>query len=247
MIRSSSTSGDNLLEDGITDFVAGFGAGNAQASLLLKEVEDPRRYGVAVLDDQQRVVRLVEKPADPPSNLAIVGVYAFTSAIFDAIASIKPSARGELEITDAIQYLVEQDANVTARVVSGFWEDAGEPQALLRANRKYLDLITGADAWPGQRRQRHRGRSSHRQGHAHREQPDHRPVPDRAELRDRELHAPALRHVGRRLRHQRQPARRLRDPAQLPDCAPLGRAGVVGSGRKRADRGRRAPCSARFA
>lgn len=135
--------GDNLLEDGITGFVAEFGAGNAQATLLLKEVEDPRRYGVVVLDDQQRVVRLVEKPADPPSNLAIVGVYAFTAAIFDAIANIKPSARGELEITDAIQYLVEQNATVTARVMSGFWEDAGEPKALLRANRKYLDLIAG--------------------------------------------------------------------------------------------------------
>lgn len=135
--------GDNLLEHGIAEFVAEFGPGNAQASLLLKEVDDPRRYGVVVLDAQQRVVGLVEKPADPPSNLAIVGVYAFTSAIFDAIAHIKPSARGELEITDAIQYLVEQDANVTARVMSGFWEDAGEPHALLRANRKYLDLIAG--------------------------------------------------------------------------------------------------------
>jgi glucose-1-phosphate thymidylyltransferase len=134
--------GDNLLEHGIADFVAGFGAGSAQTSLLLKEVEDPRCYGVAVLDDQQRVVRLVEKPADPPSHLAIVGVYAFTPAIFDAIAHIQPSARGELEITDAIQYLVDQQARVTAQVMSGFWEDAGEPQALLRANRKYLDLVT---------------------------------------------------------------------------------------------------------
>jgi len=135
--------GDNLLEDGISDFVTDFVAGDAQASLLLKEVEDPRRYGVVVLDDQQRVVRLEEKPADPPSNLAIVGVYAFTAAIFDAIAHTKPSARGELEITDAIQYLVEHKASVTARVMTGFWEDAGEPKALLRANRKYLDLITG--------------------------------------------------------------------------------------------------------
>ncbi|MEN6303271.1 MAG: glucose-1-phosphate thymidylyltransferase [Armatimonadia bacterium] len=135
--------GDNLLEDGIAEFVADFRVGSAQASLLLKEVEDPRRYGVVVLDGQQRVLRLVEKPADPPSNLAVVGVYAFTSAIFDAIANIKPSARGELEVTDAIQYLVEQQASVTARVVSGFWEDAGEPKALLRANRKYLDLIAG--------------------------------------------------------------------------------------------------------
>ncbi|MHB8997103.1 MAG: glucose-1-phosphate thymidylyltransferase [Armatimonadota bacterium] len=135
--------GDNLLEGGIADFVAEFGASNAQASLMLKEVADPRRYGVAVLDDQQRVLRLVEKPQTPPSNLAIIGVYAFTSAIFAAIANIQPSARGELEITDAIQYLVESKANVTARVMTGFWEDAGEPKALLVANRKYLDLVTG--------------------------------------------------------------------------------------------------------
>lgn len=135
--------GDNLLEGGIVDFVAEFIAGSAQASLLLKEVENPQQYGVAVLDDHQHVVRLVEKPADPPSNLAIIGVYAFTSAIFDAISHIAPSARGELEITDAIQYLVEQGATVTARVITGFWEDAGEPKALLRANRKYLDLMTG--------------------------------------------------------------------------------------------------------
>lgn len=134
--------GDNLLEHGIEEFVNEFRANGAQASLLLKEVDDPRRYGVAVLDDQQRVVRLVEKPAEPPSNLAIVGVYAFKPTIFEAIDSIKPSARGELEITDAIQYLVEQGATVGARVMEGFWEDAGEPRALLRANRKYLDLAT---------------------------------------------------------------------------------------------------------
>lgn len=135
--------GDNLLEDGIAEFVANFAAGTSQASLLLKEVADPRRYGVAVLDDHQHVVRLVEKPLAPPSNLAIIGVYAFTSAIFDAIASIEPSARGELEITDAIQHLVKQQAEVSARVITGFWEDAGEPLALLRANRRYLDLIAG--------------------------------------------------------------------------------------------------------
>lgn len=133
--------GDNLLESGINDFVDDFRADGMQASLLLKEVEDPRKYGVAVLDDQRRVLRLVEKPPEPPSNLAIIGVYAFQPSIFDAIDSIKPSARGELEITDAIQYLVESGQTVSARVIEGFWEDAGEPLTLLRANHRYLDLI----------------------------------------------------------------------------------------------------------
>lgn len=133
--------GDNLLESGINDFVEEFRSDGMQASLLLKEVDDPRKYGVAVLDDQRRVLRLVEKPPEPPTNLAIVGVYAFEPIIFEAIDSIKPSARGELELTDAIQYLVEHDMTVSARVVEGFWEDAGEPLSLLRANRRYLDLM----------------------------------------------------------------------------------------------------------
>ncbi|MEN6545499.1 MAG: glucose-1-phosphate thymidylyltransferase [Armatimonadia bacterium] len=133
--------GDNLLENGINDFVQDFQQHRPDAALLLKAVPDPRRYGVAVLDDQQRVVRLVEKPADPPSNLAIVGVYAFQSAIFDAIDHIQPSARGELEITDAIQYLVDHGRTVRARIMQGFWEDAGEPRSLLVANRRYLDRL----------------------------------------------------------------------------------------------------------
>ena len=106
--------GDNLLGDGITSFVDDFRAGNGDAALLLKEVPDPRRYGVAVVDERRRVTRVEEKPAQPPSNLAIVGVYAFQPIIFDAIDSIKPSPRGELEITDAIQHLIEQDRVVKA-------------------------------------------------------------------------------------------------------------------------------------
>lgn len=132
--------GDNLLEDGIHNFVKDFRSNGTAASLLLKEVADPRRYGVAVVDDQQNVVRLVEKPVDPPSNLAIIGVYAFHPNIFEAIDAIKPSARGELEITDAIQHLVGQGGKVSTRLLEGFWEDAGEPKTLLRANRQYLGL-----------------------------------------------------------------------------------------------------------
>lgn len=133
--------GDNLLESGINGFVDEFRADGVAASLLLKEVEDPRKYGVAVLDDQRRVLRLVEKPPDPPSNLAIVGVYAFEPVIFEAIDDIKPSARGELELTDAIQWLVERGMTVSATTIEGFWEDAGEPLTLLRANARYLDKM----------------------------------------------------------------------------------------------------------
>jgi len=133
--------GDNLLENGIRQFVDDFRSDDCEAALLLKEVADPRRYGVAVVDDQQRVIRVVEKPPVPPSHLAIVGVYAFTPVIFEAIDGIKPSARGELEVTDAIQYLVDHNHVVKASLVEGFWEDAGEPETLLVANRLYLDLL----------------------------------------------------------------------------------------------------------
>jgi glucose-1-phosphate thymidylyltransferase len=133
--------GDNLLEQGIQGLVAEVRK-QQQTMLLLKEVDDPQRFGVVVLDDEQRVTQLLEKPADPPSNLAIVAVYAFESSIFEAIRHIKPSARGELEITDAIQWLVDQGQAVGAQVVSGYWEDAGEPLTLLRTNRRYLDRQT---------------------------------------------------------------------------------------------------------
>jgi glucose-1-phosphate thymidylyltransferase len=135
--------GDNLLAHGIRSFVDRFRDDGMDASLLLREVDDPRRYGVAVLDAEGRVTRLVEKPQDPPSNLAIVGVYAFMPSIFQAIASIQPSARGELEITDAIQYLIEHGGKVGAEVFTGYWEDAGEPLSLLLANRQYLDAVRG--------------------------------------------------------------------------------------------------------
>lgn len=135
--------GDNLLENGIKGFVERFRSDGMDASLLLREVDDPRRYGVAVLDENQQVVRLVEKPKDPPSNLAIVGVYAFMPAIFAAIDAIQPSARGELEITDAIQKLIERGGRVSAEVFSGYWEDAGEPLSLLLANKRYLEAVRG--------------------------------------------------------------------------------------------------------
>ncbi len=133
--------GDNLLEVGIKAFVEDFTRRQPDAALLLREVDDPRRYGVAELDSDGAVKRLVEKPAQPRSNLAIVGVYAFHASIFEAIAGIQPSQRGEYEITDAIQWLIDQGRRVSSAILEGFWEDAGEPVALLRANRLYLDRL----------------------------------------------------------------------------------------------------------
>ncbi len=138
--------GDNLLEAGIQDFTGDFRRNQPAAALVLREVEDPRRYGVAELSADGAVEKVIEKPAEPTSNLAIVGVYAFNSSIFDAIAGIQPSGRGEYEITDAIQWLIDKGHRVSSAVFDGFWEDAGEPVALLHANRLYLDRLEAAIA-----------------------------------------------------------------------------------------------------
>ena len=135
--------GDNLLRHGITSFVQRFDdhADDAAAQILLAEVADPHRFGVAELDEDGAVVRLVEKPADPPSNLALVGVYLFTDAIHEAVRSIDPSPRGELEITDAIQWLIDHGRNVKSDVVDGYWKDLGELDALLEGNSLMLESV----------------------------------------------------------------------------------------------------------
>jgi glucose-1-phosphate thymidylyltransferase len=130
--------GDNLLRDGITRLVDTFRADAPDALILLTPVPDPEHYGVAELDDG-RVSRLVEKPAEPKTDLALVGVYMFTPAIFDAARSIEPSARGELEITDAIQALVDGGSRVDPHIVHGWWKDTGQVQDMLEANRLILD------------------------------------------------------------------------------------------------------------
>src|SRR3954454_17222345 len=133
--------GDNLLRHGITDLVEEFRANEPDALILLTPVTDPEHYGVAELDGD-RVKRLVEKPPQPPSNLALVGVYMFTPAIFDAGKAIEPSGRGELEITDAIQHLVDSGLRVDSHVVHGWWKDTGQVQDMLDANRLILDDIS---------------------------------------------------------------------------------------------------------
>ena len=131
--------GDNLLRDGIVDLVNSFRSESPDALILLTPVPDPESYGVAELNADGGVARLVEKPKDPKTNLALVGVYMFTPSIFDAARSIEPSWRDELEITDAIQTLVERGLRVDPHIVHGWWKDTGQVQDMLEANRLILD------------------------------------------------------------------------------------------------------------
>ena len=132
--------GDNLIRDGITAFVDEFRAQRPDAEILLARVPEPQRFGVAELEGG-RVVRLVEKPPVPRSDLALVGVYLFSAAVFRAIERIRPSARGELEITDAIQRIIDDGGRVVPHVITGWWKDTGRLQDLLEANRIILDTL----------------------------------------------------------------------------------------------------------
>jgi glucose-1-phosphate thymidylyltransferase len=143
--------GDNLLQGGIADLVAAFRENEPDALILLTPVPDPENYGVAELESSApgeagRVVRLVEKPREPATDLALVGVYMFTAAVHDASRAIEPSPRGELEITDAIQHLVDSGLRVEPHIVRGWWKDTGRLQDMLEANRLILDnLLERAD------------------------------------------------------------------------------------------------------
>jgi glucose-1-phosphate thymidylyltransferase len=144
--------GDNLLQGGISDLVTAFREHHPDALILLTPVADPENYGVAELAPTNglahpphpgtgRVVRLVEKPTQPATDLALVGVYMFTSQIHEAARAIRPSARGELEITDAIQHLVDAGMRVEPHIVRGWWKDTGRLEDMLEANRLILDNI----------------------------------------------------------------------------------------------------------
>ncbi len=131
--------GDNMLKQGILNVVESFNTGEFDAGIALQEVENPTQFGIATVDENYRVTCLVEKPDDPPSNLALIGIYVFTPEIFEAIENITPSWRGELEITDAIQWLLDDGGMIDSQIVEGWWKDTGKPEDVLESNRLVLE------------------------------------------------------------------------------------------------------------
>jgi glucose-1-phosphate thymidylyltransferase len=131
--------GDNFIVGGITDLVEEFSAARPAAQIMLTRVSNPRSFGIAELDLDGRVRRLEEKPQDPKSDLALVGVYMFTPAVHEAVAALKPSWRGELEITEAIQWLLDNGRTVNSTLITGYWKDTGNVTDMLEVNRLVLE------------------------------------------------------------------------------------------------------------
>jgi glucose-1-phosphate thymidylyltransferase len=133
--------GDNFIVGGIKDLAADFSQHRPDAQIMLTQVADPRQLGVAELDRSGQVIRLVEKPAQPKSNYALVGVYMFTPAVHEAVRQLQPSARGELEITEAIQWLIDNGRKVKSTIITGYWKDTGNVADMLEVNRRVLETL----------------------------------------------------------------------------------------------------------
>ena len=133
--------GDNVIEGGISSLITDFADSNWNSQIVLKEVDNPSAYGVAELRPDGSIERLIEKPKVPPSNLALVGIYMFDHHVFEAVDAIRPSARGEFEITDAIQWLIDHGYTVFPHVHKGWWIDTGKPTDMLEANSFVLEEI----------------------------------------------------------------------------------------------------------
>jgi len=137
--------GDNCIQGGISTLIEQFGHSSYNAQIVLTQVANPQQYGVAELDERGRIMRLTEKPREPRSDLALVGIYMFDPSIWQAVEAIKPSWRGELEITDAIQWLVQHDRQVFPYIHDGWWIDTGKKDDMLEANRLILEELTAAN------------------------------------------------------------------------------------------------------
>ncbi len=132
--------GDNILRTGLVEYAKKFQQSQSDAMMLLCEVDDPSRFGIAELDGK-KIKKIMEKPKNPPSNLAVIGIYFLTSKIFDIIDILKPSWRGELEITEALQLLMEKGNSIEYDIVTGWWKDTGTPEDILHANQLVLNTI----------------------------------------------------------------------------------------------------------
>ena len=136
--------GDNVLRTGLSSYVAKFESSSKEAIILLAEVDNPSQFGVAQIQDK-KIIKIIEKPKNPPSNLAVIGVYFLTPKIFDIIKQLKPSWRGEFEITEALQLLMDSGLDIDYDYVSGWWKDTGTPKDILHANKLILESLANKE------------------------------------------------------------------------------------------------------